>query len=143
MSNSAIRPKVIIPPDNVQAKRQFTEDEQSRPSAARSVTYDIRRNAFVLTMHSGVEVRIPLTTISELRGASNKQLQNVTVGIGGDVLESDELDAHIFIPGLLRDVFGLNEGQRNGGRSISSVKAAASRTNGRLGGRPRKPHAAC
>ena len=55
--------------------------------------------------------------------------------IGGDAISVRSLDIDIAIPGLLRDLFGLDF-RRLGGRVKSTAKAAASRENGKKGGRP-------
>jgi hypothetical protein len=81
---------------------------------------------------------MPRPNIEEFAGVSSDNLKRVRIGIGGDVIELAHLDIHISMPGLLRDLFGLNVGQRNGGRSRSAAKAAAARENGARGGRPQK-----
>jgi hypothetical protein len=57
-------------------------------------------------------------------------------------LHWDSLDADLSVPGLLLSSIGraqkLAELAREAGRAKSNAKAAASRTNGAKGGRPRK-----
>jgi hypothetical protein len=133
---SQTKPRVIIPSDDEQARRQRQADEWSRHFSARSIMYDAKCDSFSLKMISGIHLTIPRVRIWEFDGAPAKTLAKVAVGIGGDVIECRPLDVDIFIPGLLRDILGLNTGQRIGGLAKSPAKAKAARQNGRLGGRP-------
>jgi hypothetical protein len=133
---STAKARAIIPSDRVLAKRQRRADEWSRSFSALTIEYDPKRDDFSLKMISGIQLRIPRAIIREFNGALPKTLAKVAVGIGGDSIESAVLDVHIFLPGLLRDLFGLNLGQRIGGHTKSPAKTRAARQNGRLGGRP-------
>jgi hypothetical protein len=131
------RVKVIVPDDDVIASRQRDEDERSSRYTAKELRYVAARDCFVITMRSGVIVSMARSSIQEFAAVSSDNLRRVRIGIGGDVIELAHLDIHISVPGLLRDLFGLNVGQRNGGRSRSVAKAAAARENGARGGRPK------
>jgi hypothetical protein len=134
----AKRVKIIIPNAKIQEERQRAEDEHSRAFGAAKITYNAADDCFAIAMRSGVIVSIPRSNIEEFDGAHAADLKNVQIGIGDEVVENDDLDVHISLPGLLREIFGLNAGQREGGRSRSKAKIAASRANGAAGGRPRK-----
>ncbi len=133
--------KVIIPTEEQLADRQ-READLARAYAAESVTYDPTKDLVCFTMVSGITLQIPRAKITEISRASQKALAELTIGIGGDVLELASLDVDISIPGLLRDLLGLNTPQRLGGLSRTPEKAAASRANGLLGGRPPKAKSA-
>jgi hypothetical protein len=90
-------------------------------------------------MRSGVRVQIPLHLIDELTSVPANVLQNgLEVAIGGDAISVRSRDVDIAVSGLLRDIFGLDF-QRLGGRAKTAAKAAASRENGKKGGRPVRP----
>lgn len=132
------RVKVIVPDDDIIAARQRAEDERSSEYTAEDLRYVVTRDCFVIAMQSGVIVSVPRSSIDEFSAVSSENLKRVRIGMGGDVIELADLDIHISMPGLLRDLLGLNAGQRNGGRSRSAAKAAAARENGARGGRPAK-----
>ncbi len=138
MSTEARKVKVLEPSESIARARQRAADERARVANARSVRYLTKADAFALTMRSGAEVVVPRAFIDELRDASKVKLADVALMPGGDAIAVDALDVHISIAGLLRDVFGLNAGQRTGGRARTPAKIAAVRANGAKGGRPRK-----
>jgi hypothetical protein len=137
MSNSK-RVKIIVPDERTVAARQRAEDERALWTTIESIRYDSTNRQFRLVMQSGVTLSIPRSHIDELDEVDNDALKDVQVGGGGDVIEFSDLGIHISAPGLFRDIFGLNVGQRNGGRSRSTAKIAAARVNGAAGGRPAK-----
>jgi hypothetical protein len=58
---------------------------------------------------------------------------------GGYGIGWDELDEHVTVPGLLNGVFGAAKWMALlAGKTASPAKAAAARSNGAKGGRPRK-----
>src|SRR5665213_2142371 len=120
------RVKVVVAVHGAVAARQRVVDERSE-YAAEELRYVAARDCFVITMRSSITVTVPRSSIEEFASVSSDNLKRVRIGIGGDVIELANLDLHILIPGLLRDLFGLNAGQRNGGRSRSAAKTAAAR----------------
>jgi hypothetical protein len=82
-----------------------------------------------------------------LEGASAVQLSRIEITPSGLGLHFPELDADLYIPGLLGGVFGSKAWMaaqlgREGGKARTPKKSDASRRNGKLGGRPRKSRAA-
>jgi hypothetical protein len=110
------------------------------PSAVVGASYDARRNTVSLEFRCGATISIPRALISEFDGASKADLRSIRGDV--DVLECEPIDMHIFVPGLIEEVFGGRllafASGRRGGQRRSKVKAAAARRNGALGGRPRK-----
>ena len=77
------------------------------------------------------------------RGASDDALAGVVVDGHGFDLHLPALDADLHVPALVAGVLGTRawmtrELARVAGRATSPAKAAASRSNGAKGGRPRK-----
>jgi hypothetical protein len=130
--------KIVNPSDEALRLRQRETDERARFTNAQSIAYIPKKDAFALLMSSGIRLQIPRDSIEEFRRVSKGELSEVELGPGGGILVLESLDLHISLPGLLRDLFGLNVGQRAGGRATSKAKTAAARANGARGGRPRK-----
>jgi hypothetical protein len=70
-------------------------------------------------------------------------LAKIEISPSGFGVHFPDLDADLYLPGLLEGVFGsrkwlASQLGKTGGRSISAAKTAASRSNGKRGGRPKK-----
>jgi len=78
-----------------------------------------------------------------LEHATPAELANIEISPLGTGLHWPDLDADLYVPGLLSGVFGSNRWMAAqlsaaGGRARSAAKTAAVRENGRKGGHPRK-----
>ena len=78
-----------------------------------------------------------------MTGASPDSLADIEISPAGLGLHWPRLDADLYVPALLQGVFGSKSWMARqlgaeGGRSRTIAKVAASRQNGRKGGRPRK-----
>jgi hypothetical protein len=95
----------------------------------------------LLVFRDGTRLSIPTTRIQELADAKADALATLEVSPSCDSISFPAIDADIYIPGLLSDLYGsrvLAEKGRAGGKRSSPAKTAAVRANGRKGGRPRK-----
>jgi hypothetical protein len=90
---------------------------------------------------NGATITLPVKLIAGLKRAKTKDLRAVEVLGRGGGLHWEGLDLDLSVPGLLTSLFSgpewLAELGRIGGRNSSAAKAAAARSNGRKGGRPR------
>lgn len=128
--------------------REFEEAEaraQAQREAGRAVSarYDRRASRIVVGLNTGVQLAVPVHLVEGLAGASAEDLSGIEISPSGLGLHWPRLDADAYVPGLLQGVFGSRRWMAQqmgmlGGRSRSSAKTAASRENGRKGGRPRK-----
>jgi hypothetical protein len=103
---------------------------------ATDARYDRRRKRLFITLNNGTIVGFPLAVLPGLEHAEPDQLRVIEVEAGGYGLHVPVLDADISVPRLLEEHLGSTA------MKIAQARAAASRANGRLGGRPRKSKAA-
>lgn len=100
----------------------------------------------VVELLNGTSILFPPAIAQGLAGASAEDLMAVEVMPGGRAINWDRLETGFTVDGLLAGIFGgkewmrqlMIENARKGGRSRSRAKGAASRENGKRGGRPKK-----
>lgn len=106
---------------------------------ATSVRYDARTRKIKVKLNNGSEFAFPSDLIEGLNAAQDDDLRMVEVLGIGHGLRWPTLDIDLSVQGLLNGVFGTRSWMaKRGGMASSPAKAAASRENGRKGGRPRK-----
>lgn len=115
--------------------------------AARSAHYDKERGKVVVVLVNDVELAFPPASAQGLENATAAQLKDIQVSAAGTGLHFPKLDADLYVPSLLEGMMGSRKWMAarlgaKGGSARSSEKSAASRRNGKLGGRPRKIGAA-
>lgn len=96
----------------------------------------------VLVMDDGSRNYIPKGKLERLGDAPDDTVSRFEISEDGLALYWPELDLDLYVPALLRGVYGTKNwmaslGQR-GGRVRSDAKSRAARANGRKGGRPCK-----
>jgi Protein of unknown function (DUF2442) len=101
---------------------------------------------FEIKLSDGRRCLVPREDLQGLQSGTREQLDRVEIIGGGTGLHWPDLDADLYVPGLLRGIYGNRQwmakiGQR-GGLATSAAKKKASRANGKLGGRPRRDVAA-
>jgi len=112
-----------------------TAERMKRRLLAVDARYDRRNERVMITLNSGAVVGFPLSALPGLEQATPDDLRKVEVEGGGYGLHVASLDADISIPSLLADQLGSTI------MRCAVARANASKANGRLGGRPRKPAA--
>ena len=105
--------------------------------------YNQDSDRIVLGLTGNVEIIFSPADVSGLDKAAPKDLEAIEISPSGFGLHFPRIDADIHVPALLDDLLGWSDWAaaslgRRGGRSRSPDKTAASRRNGRRGGRPRK-----
>ena len=109
--------------------------------------YDAERCRVIVTLSTGFEVMFLPSLAQGLEHAKPEELANIEISPAGFGLHFPKLDADLYLPALLEGVFGSRAWMAaqlgaEGGKAASAKKAAAAQKNGRLGGRPKKVHAA-
>jgi len=111
-------------------------------NGASSAAFDLKSDCLIITMKNGCVASIPRATIPEFRALDPRDLVDVEVTSLCSSLLFNTIDEGYSIVGLIRDVFGVNTQNKLAGMTKSELRAAASRLNGKKGGRPKKKTAA-
>ena len=125
-------------------KRAEAATERARRSGhVQAARYDRRRKRVIAQLNTGIEVAFPVKHLQGLADAPDEDLAEIEISPTGLGLHWPRLDADLYVPGLLRGLFGSRrwmaaEMGAAGGKVRSAAKTAAARTNGRKGGRPRR-----
>lgn len=124
-------------------RRMMAEREAGYAMAAR---YDNQANRIIVSLHTGVEVMIPPHAVEGLHDAEPEQLAEIEITPSGLGLHWPDLDADLYLPGLLQGKLGsarwhAKELGAAGGKTRSETKQNAARFNGLKGGSPRKAQA--
>jgi len=105
---------------------------------AKRISLDRKKKKLVIDLKNGVSVLLPLAKLQGLANALPQDIEKGKIGPRGAYLHWDNLGVDFTLEGLLQGVFGTKAWMARIGQAKSEVKATASRTNGRKGGRPRK-----
>jgi hypothetical protein len=109
---------------------------------AESVRYIPAHDIYVVGLSNGERLVLQREKLQGLQRATKAQLSNVEVEMLGTALSWPDLDVDLYIPALMKGIFGtkqwMSELGRVGGSVRSEAKAQAARENGAKGGRPKK-----
>lgn len=97
-----------------------------------SARFDRRGGRIRIMLNTGLELSFEAEKIYGLGDASFDDLASISVEGTGRSIHFPRLDADFSVPGLLENFLGPLEWSRR------EARAAASRENGKRGGRPRK-----
>ena len=109
--------------------------------------YDRHNRKVVIDLSSKLTLSFSPEDAQGLENAKPSDLEVIELSPSGFGVHFPKLDADLYIPGLLEGLMGSKTWMaarlgQIGGRSRSRAKKAASRANGKLGGRPRRDAAA-
>ena len=124
------------------AKERAREMERSVPRAV-AAHYVRKTGRIVVELNSKVIVSFSPGDVEGLEDAKPSQLSAIEISPSGFGIHFPAVDADLYVPGILEGLLGSRRWMASrlgqiGGRSRSRAKKAASRANGRLGGRPRR-----
>ena len=131
--------------DIERANRRAQERKAKYPAAV-AARYDDATNKIVVSLANGVDISFPPSAAQGLEHAAASQLRDVEITGAGVGLHFPQLDADLYVPGLIEGVMGTRQWMASqlgaaGGAARTPEKSAASRANGKLGGRPKKASA--
>src|SRR6266852_3718550 len=129
--------------DDFKRANQRAKDLKARIPRAVSAHYDRKTGRIVIHLSSKLIVSFAPADAEGLEGAQPSQLKEIEISPSGFDLHFPAVDADLYVPGLLEGFLGSKAWMASrlgqiGGRSRGKAEKAASKANGRLGGRPRK-----
>ena len=129
--------------DNFELANQRAKELQEAVPKAVSARYDRKSGHIVISLSSKLILSFSPRDAQGLENAKPSQLDEIEITPSGFGIHFPKLDADLYVPGLLEGFFGSKKWMASrlgqvGGLSRSRAKRAASKINGRLGGRPRK-----
>jgi hypothetical protein len=129
--------------DNFKLANQRAEELQASVPRAVSARYDPKNKSIEIELSSNLKVSFSPRYAQGLEKATPSQLQKIEISPSGFGIHFPRLDADLYLPAILQGFFGSRKWMASrlgqvGGKSRSVAKRAASRANGKLGGRPRQ-----
>jgi hypothetical protein len=129
--------------DHFKRANQRAKDVEARIPRAVSAYYDRKTGRIVVHLSSRLIVSFSPADAEGLEDARPSQLKDIEISPSGFGIHVPALDVDLYVPGLLEGFLGSKAWMASrlgqmGGRSRSKGKQAASRANGKRGGRPRK-----
>jgi hypothetical protein len=129
--------------DDFELANQRADDlERSVPRVV-AAHYDRKSGRVAIQLSSKVIVSFSPGDVEGLEDAKASQLSEIEISPSGFGIHFPAVDADVYVPALLEGMLGSKKWMASrlgqiGGQSRSRAKKAASRANGKLGGRPRK-----
>jgi hypothetical protein len=129
--------------DNFELANQRAKELQRSMPRAVSARYDRKNKSIEILLSSNLKVSFSPRDAQGLEEATPSQLQEIEISPSGFGIHFPKLDADLYLPAILQGFLGSRAWMASrlgqaGGKSRSAAKRAASRANGKLGGRPRK-----
>jgi hypothetical protein len=129
--------------DNFELANQRAKELEGSFPRAVSARYDRKNRSIEIHLSSNLKVSFSPRDAEGLEEAIPSQLQRIEISPSGFGIHFPQLNADLYLPAILQGFLGSRNWMasrlgRAGGQSRSAAKRAASRANGKLGGRPRK-----
>ncbi len=129
--------------DDFELANRRAQNLQAAVPKALAARYDRASGRIVIKLSSGLDVSFSPRDAQGLENAKPSQLEEIEISPSGFGIHFPKLDADLYVPGLLEGFLGSKQWMASrlgqmGGKSRSAAKKAASKANGRLGGRPEK-----
>ena len=129
--------------DDFAAANERARELHAAVPKAVSAHYDGKSGHIVVKLSSRLILSFLPRDAQGLENAKPSQLEDIEITPSGLGIHFPKLDADLYVPGLLEGFLGSKRWMaarlgQIGGQSTSRAKRAASKANGRLGGRPRR-----
>ncbi len=129
--------------DDLELANRRAKDLQASIPRAIAAHYDRENDRIVIQLSSKLAISFSPHGAQGLENAKPSDLEEIKITPSGFGIHFPKLDADLYLPGLLEGFLGSKQWMASrlgqiGGKSRSAAKKAASRANGRLGGRPKK-----
>ena len=129
--------------NNFELANRRAKDLQATIPRAVAAHYDRRSGRIVIHLSSKLDVSFSPHDAQGLENAKPSELDVIEISPSGFGIHFPKLDADLYVPGLLEGFLGSKKWMASrlgqmGGKSRSVAKRAASKANGRRGGRPKK-----
>ena len=129
--------------EEFEAANQRASALLARTPKAIAARYDSRDGRIVIDLRSDISIAFKPQNAQGLEHANASQLSKIEISPSGLGLRFPALDADLYLPSLLEGFLGSKRWMaaqlgKVGGQTRSKAKTAAARSNGKLGGRPRK-----
>jgi hypothetical protein len=129
--------------DNFELANRQAEHMRASVPKAIAAQYDRAAGRIVVHLSSRLDVSFSPRDAQGLENAKPSQLDEIEISPSGLGIHFPKLDADLYLPSLLEGFLGSRRWMasrlgRVGGKSRSAAKRAASKANGRMGGRPKK-----
>lgn len=133
----------MVTREEFRAAKMRADAKRGQGPVATAARYDRQARRIVVSLDSGVDISFAPARAQGLEAASPADLGEIEITPSGLGLHFPKLDADLHLPALLDGLLGTRRWMaaqlgEAGGKARSAAKAAASRDNGRLGGRPSK-----
>ena len=79
---------------------------------ATAASFDSDLSRMRINLHTGVELSVPVDLLEELAGASGQDLAVLEISPSGLGLHWPSIEADLYVPGLLRGIFGTRRWMR-------------------------------
>ena len=129
--------------DNFKVANHRAKNLQASIPRAVSAHYDHKSGRIIINLSSRLTLSFSPRDAQSLENAKPSQLEEIEITPSGFGIHFPKLKADLYVPGLLEGFLGSKKWMASrlgqaGGQSRSPAKKAASRANGKLGGRPKK-----
>src|ERR1700688_3281336 len=127
--------------DDFELANQRAKDLEGSVPRVVGARYDRQTGRVVIQLSSRLIVSFSPGDVEGLENAKAAQLSKIEISPSGFGIHFPAVDADVYVPGLLDGLLGSRRWMASrlgqiGGQSRSRAKKAASRANGKLGGRP-------
>jgi hypothetical protein len=129
--------------DDFELANQRAKDLERSVPRVIAAHYDRKTGRVVIQLSSKLIVSFSPGDVEGLEDANAAQLSEIEISPSGFGIHFPAVDADLYLPGLLDGILGSKRWMASrlgqiGGQSRSRAKTAASRANGKRGGRPGK-----